>query len=126
MKVSNKKLTEILKRRALEKLLNEIRAVKTVADLDKFFDEILTKDEKEVILRRITVADMLEKKFKYREIEEILRISRLTISKVRDMLEERGYGRNPRRKRIYSLSVNQKRRRRKPLLGYYKGAESII
>jgi len=125
MKVSNKKLTIALKKRSLERLLNEIKMVKTVADLDKFFNKILTKDEKEIILRRITVADMLERKLKYREIEESLRISRLTISKVRDMLEKRGYGRNPHRKRIYS-GVNHGKRREKPLLGYYKGAASII
>jgi uncharacterized protein YerC len=125
MKVSNKKLTIALKKRSSERLLNEIKMVKTVADLDKFFNQILTKDEKEIILRRITVADMLERKLKYREIEESLRISRLTISKVRDMLEKRGYGRNPHRKRIYSR-VNHGKRREKPLLGYYKGAASII
>jgi uncharacterized protein YerC len=125
MKVSNKKLTIALKKRSLERLLNEIKMVKTVADLDKFFNKILTKDEKEIILRRITVADMLERKLKYREIEESLRISRLTISKVRDMLEKRGYGRNPHRKRIYS-HVNHRKRREKPLLGYYKGTASII
>ena len=109
MKVSNKKLTIALKKRSLERLLNEIKMVKTVADLDKFFNKILTKDEKEIILRRITVADMLERKLKYREIEESLRISRLTISKVRDMLEKRGYGRNPHRKRIYSRVNHGKR-----------------
>jgi uncharacterized protein YerC len=125
MKVSNKKLTIALKKRSLERLLNEIKMVKTVADLDKFFNKIFTKDEKEIILRRITVADMLERKLKYREIEESLRISRLTISKVRDMLEKRGYGRNPHRKRIYS-GVNHGKRREKPLLGYYKGTASII
>ena len=88
MKVSNKKLTVVLRKQSLERLLDEIKMVKTTADLDKFFGKILTKDEKEMILRRITVADMLERKLKYREIEESLSISRLTISKVRDMLEK--------------------------------------
>lgn len=123
MKVSNRKLTAVLRKRSLGKLLNEIKTVKSATDLDKFFGEIFTKDEKEMILRRITVADMLERKFKYREIEKALDISRLTISKVRDMLAKRGYGRNPDRKRIYS---DHKKQRRRPLLGYYKGAASII
>ncbi len=126
MKVSNKKLTVVLRKQSLERLLDEIKMVKTTADLDKFFGKILTKDEKEMILRRITVADMLERKLKYREIEESLSISRLTISKVRDMLAKRGYGRNPGRKRVYSGDADHKRRRQKPLLGYYKGARSII
>jgi len=126
MKVSNKKLTAVLKKRSLGRLLNEIKMLKSSTDLDKFFGEIFTKDEKEMILRRIVVADMLERKFKYREIEKTLSISRLTISKVRDMLVKRGYGRNPGRKRVYSMSVDHKRRKQKPLLGYYKGAASII
>jgi TrpR-related protein YerC/YecD len=126
MKISNKKLTAVLRKRSLDRLLNEIKMVKSATDLDKFFGEIFTKDEKEIILRRMIVADMLERKLKYREIEEALGISRLTISKVRDMLAKRGYGRNPGRKRAYSSNTDRKKRRQKPLLGYYKGAASII
>lgn len=126
MKVSNKKLTAVLRKRSLGRLLNEIKIVKSAADLDKFLGEIFTKDEKEIILRRMIVADMLERKFKYREIEKALGISRLTISKVRDILAKRGYGRNPDRKRVYSGDLDHKKRRQKPLLGYYKGAASII
>lgn len=125
MRVSNKKLTAVLRKRSLGRLLDEIKTIKSTGDLDKFFGEIFIKDEKEMVLRRITVADMLEGKLKYREIEKALDISRLTISKVRDMLAQRGYGRNPDRKRIYSDHKNKKQRR-KPLLGYYKGAASII
>ena len=126
MKISNKKLTVVLRKRSLGRLLNEVKMVKSATDLDKFLGEIFTKDEKEMILRRIIVADMLERKLKYREIEEALNISRLTISKVRDMLAKRGYGRNPDRKRVYSEDADHKKRRQKPLLGYYKGAKSII
>ena len=126
MKVSNKKLTAVLRKQSLARLLNEIKMVKSATDLDKFFGEILTEDEKEIILRRVIVADMLERKLKYREIEEALNISRLTISKVRDMLAKRGYGRSPGRKIVYSGDADQKKRRQKPLLGYYKGARSII
>jgi len=124
MKISNKKLTAVLRKQSLGRLLNEIKMVKSATDLDKFFGEILTENEKEIILRRVIVADMLERKLKYREIEEVLGISSLTISKVRDMLVKRGYGRNPDRKRVYSL--NHKKPKQKPLLGYYKGAASII
>ena len=126
MKVSDKKLTAVLRKQSLGRLLNEIKMVKSAADLDKFLGEIFTKDEKEIILRRIIVADMLERKLKYREIKKALSISHLTISKVRDMLAKRGYGRNPGRKRVYSSDIGRKRRRQKPLLGYYKGAASII
>jgi uncharacterized protein YerC len=77
-----------------------------------------------MILRRIVVVDALERRLKYRDIQENLGISSKTISKVRDILDMRGYGRNPNRKRIYSN--NSKKIGRKPLLGHYKGAASII
>jgi len=113
MKVSDKKLTAVLRKQSLGRLLNEIKMVKSAADLDKFLGEIFTKDEKEMILRRIIVADMLERKLKYREIKKALSISHLTISKVKDMLAKRGYGRNPGRKRVYSSDIGRKRRRQK-------------
>ena len=68
------------------------------------------------------VANMLEKEVKYRDIQKVLDISRSTISNVRDILEARGYGRNPARKRAYTV----RKRKERPLLGYYKGAPSAL
>ena len=96
--------------------------IKKQSDLNKLLDLFFTKNEKEIILRRLIVADMLAEKVKYKDIQKDLNISRQTISNVRDILEVRGYGRNPQRKRAYSY----RKKKENPLLGYYKGAPSIL
>ncbi len=105
-------------------MLREIGIIKSERDLVSFFDKYLNKSEKEIIVRRVIVGILLERKMSYRKIRDFLEISQSTISNVRDILEHRGYGRNPKRRRIYSY--NRKLRKRRPLLGYYKGAPSII
>src|SRR3989344_823232 len=103
-------------------LLSRVRTIKKQPDLNKLLDLFFTKNEKEIVLRRLVIADMLAEKVKYRNIQKDLNVSRQTISNVRDILEARGYGRNPQRKRAYS----HRKKRERPLLGYYKGAPSIL
>lgn len=126
MKKTNKKLKDSLRRDAFAKLLFQIRTVKTIAGIEHLLDLIMTSDEKEVVLRRMIIADMLENKFSYRQIEKSLGVSHITISKVRDILECRGYGKNPNRRKVYSVINSKNKKRTKPLLGYYKGAASIV
>lgn len=122
MQISSKRLTGVQRKKALQMLLLKVRVIKKQSELSKMLDLFFTKNEKEIILRRLIVADLLEKRVKYRDIEKALSISSPTISNIRDILEARGYGRNPKRKRIYS----RPKKREKPLLGYYKGAPSIL
>ena len=122
MLTANKNLTKVERKRALKILLSKIRTTKKQSDLNKLLDLFLTKDEKEAILRRIVVGEMLERKVKYRDIAKALGVSHQTISNVRDILEARGYGRNPGRRRAYT----RRKRKERPLLGYYKGAPSIL
>lgn len=122
MQISNKRLARAQQKKALGILLLRVQVIKKQSDLSRLLDLFFTKNEKEIILRRLIIADLLEKQVKYRDIEKALGISSLTISKIRDILEARGYGRNPGRKRVYS----RPKRREKPLLGYYKGAPSIL
>ena len=121
---SRRKLPSPLEKEAVSVLLREIKGVKYERDLISFFDKYLNESEKEIIVRRVIVSMLLERKMSYRKIRDLLEISQNTISNVRDILENRGYGRNPKRKRVYSY--NRKPRKRRPLLGYYKGAPSII
>ena len=95
-------------------LLLRIRTIKKQSDLNKLLDLFFTKNEKEIVLRRLVIADMLAEKVKYGDIQKGLNVSRQTISNVRDILETRGYGRNPQRKRAYS----HRKKRERPLLGY--------
>lgn len=122
MQTSSKKLTPGQRKDALKMLLPRIQAIKKQSDLNKFLNLLFTGDEKEIILRRLIIAELLEKKVKYRDLQKALGVSRNTISNVRDVLEARGYGRNPKRKRAYSYPKKKER----PLLGYYKGARSVL
>ena len=121
---SRRKLPLPLEKEAVEILLREIGRVRFERDLISFFDKYLNESEKEIIVRRVIVGILLERKMSYRKIRNLLEISQSTISNVRDILENRGYGRNPKRRRVYSYK--RKPRKRRSLLGYYKGAPSII
>ena len=122
MRISSKKLSSGHRKKALRIFLSRIQTVKKQSDLNKLLDLFFTKNEKEIVLRRLVIADMLAEKVKYRNIQKDLNVSRQTISNVRDILEARGYGRNPQRKRAYS----HRKKRERPLLGYYKGAPSVL
>ncbi|MCL5114913.1 MAG: trp operon repressor [Patescibacteria group bacterium] len=121
---SRRKLPLPLEKEAVGILFREVSRVRSERDLISFFDKYLNESEKEIIVRRVIVGILLERKMSYRKIRNLLEISQSTISNVRDILENRGYGRNPKRRRIYSY--NRKPRKRRPLLGCYKGAPSII
>ena len=132
MRLSKKKLNPISQQRALSVLLPYVKDIRITAGLENFLGMIFTNQEKEVILRRMLVIDLLRNGMSYREIERKLEISKITISKIKDILEKRGYGRNPKRKRTkivyYNPKYNSSGRKKKdrPLLGYYKGTASII
>jgi len=83
---------------------------------------ILTGYENDLIIRRFIVADMLRKGVRYRDIQKVTDISQTTISKIRDILNKNGYGKKPGRNK----ALLKKPVIRKPLLGTYKGASSIL
>lgn len=127
MRVSRNKLEKVLEEEALGYLFLEIKKVHTVKDVLVFLDRNVTVDEKHVILRRGAVMRMLVYGKTYREIKDTLEVSRNTISNVRDMMLGRGYGRNPKRHRVYEKVFMQAEEKRKPVLKRkYKGASSIF
>ncbi len=126
---TSKKLQQNFKKDAINILFGDLKNINLVDDVEKFLEKFFTTDERELILRRIIVMDFLNKNIKYRDIKKALEVSSNTISKVRDIIENRGYGVNPNRKRKYSpsgsLSGNKKRKVRN-IFPNYKGARSII
>ncbi len=127
-RISNKNIesNKLLEKEIREDLLKEFKSVNSNASLDNLLNRLMTADEKNLLFRRMTVIKLINQGKKYREIKEILSISNGTISNVIDILSGRGYGRNPNRKRVYSIIKDCRKKRRKPLLGKYKGAESIL
>ncbi len=121
-----KELNDSAQKEVLRVLLDEIIGIKTIADLDKFLDKYITMDQKNLLIRRLAVINLINSGKKYREISELMEISDNTISNIKDIMAGRGYGRNPKRKRIYSEYKNYKKKKTKKIFPKYKGAESII
>ena len=122
------RMSNILEKESLQKLWDEIQKIKSPDGTAKFLDNLLTNEEKKLVLRRLAVVSLLKQGKKYREIVKLLKISKITISKIKDMIAGRGYGRNPQRKRVYgsSYSVLKSKVKEKKHFRKYKGAESII
>ena len=123
---SNKKLNKQLEDAAYKELLVEFKKVNSPERLVIFFNAFMTNSEKDLVVRRIAVMQLMAQNKKYKEIKKMLNVSDNTISNARDILDGRGYGRNPDRKRKYSPFTIGKIRKRKPILPKYKGARSII
>ncbi|MBI5147921.1 MAG: hypothetical protein HZA37_02110 [Parcubacteria group bacterium] len=122
----DKRLSKKDEERVSRELLREFKAVDSFGKLNDFFKKFMTDSEREIIFRRVAAIEMIGQKKKYKEIREALNISKNTISKSKDILEGRGYGRNPDRKRRYSTMASNKKNKNKSILPKYKGARSII
>lgn len=107
-------------------LLKEFSDVHSPDDLHRFFAKFMTDKEINLIYRRLAVIKFMKQGKKYREIKEAMEISGNTISGVRDILMGRGYGRNPKRKRVFSETKDLRKKKRETFFPKYKGAESII
>lgn len=119
MKLSGKKLTGAMHTEARKELMRYVRNLQSVVEMDQAFRLIMTSEEYDTVLRRMMIAKLLTDGVRYKKIVEQLGVSKLTVSKVRDLLALRGYGRNPARHRVYSSW--RKEPKRKPRFGYYKG-----
>lgn len=127
MRISKKKFTAELEKESLQELFGAIGNIRTIRDMDLFLNTFFTTDEKQAILRRSAIVRLLQNGKKYKEINDLLDVSKNTISNARDMIEGRGYGRNPNRQRVYSNLAPKTKERRKPILTRkYKGASSIF
>lgn len=124
--IINKILDKSIETEIKLRLLKEFKNINSCVDLDNFFRKFMTSSEKNIIFRRLAVIRLLSQGRKYRDIKEILNISGDTISKTVDIIEGRGYGKNPNRKRQYSVLMKNKIYKSKKLFRPYKGAESII
>ena len=122
-KISKKKLTSELKTESSRLLLKKINEIKSVNDVEKFFDMFFTSTEKDTIIKRLAVTILLNRGEKYRKIQNSLEISKATISKIKQILSGHGYGRDL-SKRVYS--VIKRKEKHHSLFPPYKGAQSII
>ena len=120
-----KKLDKTIETEICRELLKEFKGVNSFEGINDFFSKFMPDKEKEAFFRRLAVIKFINQGKKYREIKEIMEVSGNTISNVRDILEGRGYSKNPDRKRVYSLDKEYGLKRRK-FVRKYKGATSIL
>ena len=121
-----KKLNTSNKNSAREILFKEFSGISSPADLHRVLSKFLSDKEIEIIHRRFALVELINQGKRYRQIKELMEVSGNTISNVKDMLVGRGYGRNPKRKKVYSEVEYFKKEKPTKLFRKYKGAESII
>ncbi len=122
------KITSSAENEALKEILSKIRGINSLKDVSEFLDLVFTYEEKRLIFRRILIFELLRQHRSYRNIIKSLKVSPATISNVKDIIEKRGYSKNPNRKRVYgsSYSALKEKKKEKKLFRKYKGSESII
>ncbi len=123
-KIAYNKIKAGIRNKISSDLLLEFNKIKSINDLDLFFRKLFTESEKEILFRRLAAIELINSGKKYKEIKSILNVSDNTISKAKDIMAGRGYGRNPGRKIKYSEIKNKKVF--KKFHRKYKGATSIL
>src|SRR3989344_7993625 len=123
--VINKKINEFLQKEIVKELLKEIRVISSEKDLDGFFNKFMTPNEKNLIIRRMAAIKLLKQGKRYRKIKELLNISGNTISGAKDILENRGYKRNPNRKIHYSPLARTRKKKYRILRSKYTRPQDL-
>lgn len=70
-------------------MLKDVAGTKTVSEVEKLFDKILTPREINDMARRLAIGKMLAERKSYLEIQEALRVSPTIVSRVANKI---GYG----------------------------------
>ncbi|TSA45087.1 hypothetical protein D4R51_02500 [bacterium] len=117
-RIKGDKLTPILEKKALQELFFRAKKIGSVAEISVFLDLFFTNEERRLILNRAVILELLREGKSYSNIVKCLKVSKNTISNVRDITEKRGYGRNSKRRRIYSSMKIRKKKEGKLFLRY--------
>lgn len=110
MRIASKKIPDRLKQLALARVSHALGKVKKSDDVDRVLSNFMTREEIGAVIRRAAIAELREQGMAYRAIEKLLGVSRVTVSKVHESLEQRGYSKNPKGEKAYqSLSGKKKK-----------------
>lgn len=90
--VSSRPIPEKIYQRILEIFSQSLIKLKNKKEVEDFINDFLTPTEKIMLAKRLAIAFLLEKKYNYRSISEILRVSLPTISSVSLMKKLGGEG----------------------------------
>lgn len=79
---NEKKLTYAIQERLLDKFCLTISRLKTKDKIKFFIKDLLNRQERAMLIRRLLIAEMLLKKYTYREIINYLHCGNSTIARV--------------------------------------------
>jgi len=80
--ISNYPISKKVADRIFEIFLTTITNLKDRNEADQFISDLLTPTEKIMIAKRLAIAFLLEKKYEYKAIQKLLRVSTGTITAV--------------------------------------------
>ena len=90
--VSKYPLKKEVKERIEELLWEVIGSLKSKQETEKFFRDLLSPTEEIMLSKRLAIALMLLKKYDYRTISDILKVSTGTVGKISLWLKHEGEG----------------------------------
>lgn len=90
MRVSEKKVSQILKKQIALLFAQTLADLKTPGDAEEFLKDFLTPSEADTFAKRLAVAYWLKKGRSYGNIKENLKVSSATIATVQGMLAKSG------------------------------------
>ncbi len=73
-------------------LCEAIAATKSSQEAAQLLTDLLGKQELEMLARRLKVAELLLKEYRYEDIQKVLKISKTTIARVQTWLQNSGEG----------------------------------
>lgn len=92
MRTSKKSVNQNLKRQIHRLLYQVVADLKNSAETQIFLNDFLSKEELEVVTRRLAVAYFINKGKSYGEIKNLLNVSSTTIASIAPQIEKRpGY-----------------------------------
>ena len=92
MRTSKKSVNQNLKKQIHQLLYQVVADIKTPDEVKTFLEDFLSKEELEVVTRRLAVAYFVNKGKSYGEIKNLLTVSSTTIASIAPQIEKRpGY-----------------------------------
>jgi TrpR-related protein YerC/YecD len=79
-------------RQLLDKLERAIGHLKNRAEINLFFNDLLTPTERIMLSKRLAIILMIEKRFTFSQIGSTLKVSESTISAMRERMDRGGAG----------------------------------
>lgn len=90
--VSRRKLHTSALDQLFDKLGQAVTKLKNRAEIDLFFNDLLTHTEKIMLAKRLAIVVLLEKGFTFAQISSVLKVSEGTIFLMRERLNRGGNG----------------------------------